>query len=154
MPDPHQTHPIILFDGTCGLCDRTVRLVSRLDRKGRFRFAPLQSEAAAYLVQRLGVPQSIDSIVLVHGGSARVQSNAAIGVARLLGFPWSMAVVFLAIPRPIRDAAYRFIARHRYRVFGRVEACGLPTESQRTLVIETREEAVGALGEFDQGAKR
>ncbi|UYV13187.1 MAG: DCC1-like thiol-disulfide oxidoreductase family protein [Phycisphaera sp.] len=140
-----ETHPIILFDGTCGLCDRTVRLVSRLDRKGRFRFAPLQSEAAAFLFQRHHVPESIDSIVLVHqgsdGGRARVQSDAAIGVARLLGFPWSLAVVFLAIPRPIRDAAYRFIARHRYRVFGRVDACGLPTEAQRALVIETREEA-------------
>lgn len=141
-----ETPPILLFDGTCGLCDRTVRLVVRLDRHERFRFAPLESEAAVELFRRYDVPESADSIVLVHGGKATVQSDAAIGTARLLGFPWSLAVVLKAIPRPIRDACYRFIARHRYKIFGRVEACGLPTEAQRKLVIETREEAVGVLG--------
>jgi predicted DCC family thiol-disulfide oxidoreductase YuxK len=124
-----------------------VRLVSRLDRRERFRFAPLQSEAAASLFQRFDLPESIDSIVLVHGGAARVQSDAAIATARLLGFPWSLAVVLKIIPRPIRDAAYRLVAKHRYRVFGKVQACGLPSEAQRRQVIATREEAERALGQ-------
>lgn len=142
MPQqPDKSHPIILFDGTCAFCDRTVRLLNRLDRRSRLRYAPLESGAAVYLFRTHNVPQSIDSIVLIHGGTARVQSDAAIGVARLLGFPWSLAVVFKIIPRPIRDAAYRFVARHRYRVFGRVEACGLPTEAQRKRVLETEAEA-------------
>ncbi|OAB63967.1 hypothetical protein AY599_16345 [Leptolyngbya valderiana BDU 20041] len=147
MPQqPDKTHPIILFDGTCAFCDRTVRLLNRLDRRSRLCYAPLESEAAAYLFQTHDVPQSIDSIVLIHQGTARVESAAAIAICQLLGFPWSLAAVLKAIPRPIRDACYRFIARHRYKIFGRVEACGLPTEAQRKLVIETREEAVGVLG--------
>ncbi len=148
MPEPH---PILLFDGTCGLCDRTVRLVARLDRRERFRFAPLQSEAAVYLFQHHDVPDSIESIVLVHAGTARVQSDAAIATARLLGFPWSLAVMFRIIPRPIRDAAYRFVARHRYRVFGRVEACSLPQAGLPDRVIETREQAEGVLGTATPG---
>lgn len=147
MPDPHphQPHPIILFDGTCGFCDRTVRLLDRLDTRDRLRFAPLDSEAAVHLFQKHDVPQSIDSIVLVHESRARVHSDAAIGVARLLGFPWSLAVVLKIIPRPIRDAAYRFIARHRYRLFGRVQACGLPSEAQRRKLLQTRADVEGAL---------
>lgn len=146
MPDPHQSHPIILFDGTCVFCDRTVQLLMRLDRRDRLRFAPLESDAAVYLFQTYDVPESVDSIVLIHEGKARVQSTATVAICRLLGFPWSLAVVLKVIPRPILDAAYRFVARHRYRVFGRVEACGLPTEAQRRQVIETREAAERALG--------
>lgn len=136
-----ETHPIILFDGTCVFCDRTVQLLMRLDCRDRLRFAPLQSEAAVALFQRFDVPESIDSIVLVHGGSARVESAAAIGIARLLGFPWSLAAVIWIIPRPIRDWAYRFVARHRYKVFGTREACRVPEPGQRDRVLETAEDA-------------
>lgn len=134
-------HPIILFDGTCAFCDRTVRLLNRLDRRDRLRYAPLESDAAVYLFQSYDVPESVDSIVLIHEGTARVQSAAAVAICRLLGFPWSLAVVLKIIPRSILDAAYRFVARHRYRVFGRVEACGLPTEAQRKRVLETEDDA-------------
>lgn len=134
-------HPIILFDGTCAFCDRTVRLLNRLDRRDRLRYAPLESDAAVYLFQTYDVPESVDSIVLIYEGKARVQSAAAVAICRLLGFPWSLAVVLKIIPRPILDAAYRFVARHRYRVFGRVEACGLPTEAQRERVLETEDDA-------------
>lgn len=134
-------HPIILFDGTCAFCDRTVRLLNRLDRRDRLRYAPLESDAAVYLFQTYHVPESVDSIVLIYEGKARVQSAAAIAVCRLLGFPWSLAAAVWIIPRPIRDAAYRFVARHRYRIFGSVEACGLPTEAQRKRVLETEDDA-------------
>ncbi|MFI4916488.1 MAG: thiol-disulfide oxidoreductase DCC family protein [Phycisphaerales bacterium JB060] len=149
MPEACHSHPIVLFDGDCGFCDRTVRLLDRLDTRDRLRFAPLDSQAAVYLFQKHDVPESIDSIVLVHAdgseGRARVESDAAIGVARLLGFPWSLAVVLKIIPRPIRDAAYRLIARHRYRLFGRVQACGLPSEAQRRKLLQTRADVEGAL---------
>ncbi len=135
MPDPH---PIVLFDGTCAFCDRTVRLLTRLDRKQLLRYAPLESEAGRYLLERFKVSESIDSIVLIYEDHARVESNAAIAIARLLRFPWSLAAMLKIMPRPIRDACYRFIARHRYKVFGRVEQCSLPTEAQRRLVVETR----------------
>ncbi|MEQ9095420.1 MAG: DCC1-like thiol-disulfide oxidoreductase family protein [Phycisphaerales bacterium] len=142
-----EAHPIILFDGTCAFCDRTVRLLNRLDRADRLRYAPLDSEAARFLFQKHDVPDAIDSVVLVqpdaNGGRAMVESDAAIGIARVLGLPWSLAVVLKIVPRSWRDAAYRFIARHRYRLFGRVEACGLPTEAQRNKVLQTRAEVEG-----------
>lgn len=151
MPQPpDKPHPIVLFDGTCAFCDRTVRLLTRLDRKQFLRYAPLESEAGRSLLERFEVSESIDSIVLIypHGrdNRAQVESNAAIAIARLLGFPWSLAAMLTIIPRPIRDACYRFIARHRYKVFGRVERCSLPTEAQRRMVLETREAAERVLG--------
>lgn len=153
MSDPHPPHPIVLLDGTCAFCDRTVRLLTRLDRRETLRYAPLQSEAGRFLLERFSVPDAIDSIVLIHEDHAQVESNAAIAIARLLGFPWSLAVATRIVPRPIRDACYRFIARHRYKVFGRVEQCSLPTEAQRRLVVETREAAMGLIGS-DGGGKR
>ncbi|MEQ8317353.1 MAG: DCC1-like thiol-disulfide oxidoreductase family protein [Phycisphaerales bacterium] len=154
MPDPH---PIVLFDGTCAFCDRTVRLLTRLDRRDVLRYAPLASEAGRFLLDRFDVPESIDSIVLIHPNGrddhALVESNAAIAVARRLGFPWSLAAILKIIPRPLRDACYRFIARHRYTVFGRVERCSLPTETQRRLVVETKEAAMGLI-ESDGGSER
>lgn len=146
-----ETHPIILFDGTCVFCDRTVQLLMRLDRKERLRFAPLQSDAAVALFQRFDVPDSIDSIVLVHDGSARVESAAAIGIARLLGFPWSLAATIWIIPRPIRDWAYRFVARHRYTIFGTRETCRVPEPGQQDRVLETAEDVARVLGEAAPG---
>ena len=147
-PDTSQdqaTHPIILFDGLCAFCDGTVQLLLRLDRRERLRFAPLQSEAATELLRHYDVPDSIDSIVVVHGDEARVESDAAIAICRLLGFPWSLAVVFKLVPRPIRDGLYRFIARHRYRLVGRREACRMPEPGQQSRVIETAEQARAVL---------
>ena len=142
---PHARFAIVLFDGTCAFCDRTVRLLSKLDRREALRFVPLQSEAAAYLLDRYAVPDSVDSIVLIYHDQALVHSDAAIATARLLGFPWSLGLALKVIPRSLRDAAYRLFARNRYRIFGRVEHCSLPTEAQRRVVLETREEAQQAL---------
>ena len=153
---------IILFDGLCAFCDGSVRLLMKLDRRQRLRFAPLQSEAGQHLLERFEVPPETDSIVVIPLAGplagrlgdlannqgpqhALTESDAAIAIARLLGFPWSLAAVFKIIPRPLRDGLYRFIARHRYRLVGRLEACRVPTPRQRAVVLET----VGEVGQVE-----
>jgi len=131
----------VLFDGLCAFCDGSMRLLMRLDRARRLRFAALQSEAGRALVSAYGVPDSIDSVVLIHRGRALVHSDAALGICRVLGLPWSLAMVFWVVPRPVRDWAYRLFARHRYRLFGRREACRVPGAGDQERVIESAEDA-------------
>jgi predicted DCC family thiol-disulfide oxidoreductase YuxK len=117
--------PLILFDGVCNLCHAAVQWIVKRDRSGRFRFAPLQSEAArAALGGRMdSLP---DSIVLIDEAGMHTESEAAIRIATQLGFPYSLARAGRMLPRAVRDAAYRWIARNRYRWFGKREACALP----------------------------
>lgn len=121
---------VILFDGVCNLCNAWVDFVVRHDPEGRFRFAALQSEAAGDLLR--GAPPDLpDSIVLVEDGTVWVRSTAALRVARGLGLPWSLAWIFILVPRSVRDAVYDWVARNRYRWFGRRDTCRIPTPEER-----------------------
>lgn len=120
--------PIILFDGVCNLCNRAVDFVIARDPRGIFRFASLQSEAAKPLLARCGMAaDSLESIVLVEDDACHVRSAAALRIARRLTWPWPALYALVVLPRPLRDAVYDWFARHRYRVFGRRQACRLPT---------------------------
>ena len=119
---------IVLFDGVCNLCNGSVQFLLRRDRRRRFRFAALQSAAGQALLEEYGLPtQILPTIVVLEGGRARVRSDAALHLARRLPWPWPALAVFRILPRPLRDALYDFVARHRYRWFGRTESCMLPT---------------------------
>jgi predicted DCC family thiol-disulfide oxidoreductase YuxK len=98
------------------------RLVSRRDPQGRFRMEPLQSEAGRALLARHGVPETIDSLVLIEGDRAYTHSHAALRVTRRLGGPWRLTGALLLLPRTFRDALYRWVARNRHRWFGQVDA--------------------------------
>lgn len=125
-------HPVLLFDGVCNLCHGVVRFVLDHDREARFRFAPLQSEVGRALLARFELdPDALDAVVLIDEAGAHLRSDAALRVARALGAPWSWLRPLAAIPRPLRDAVYDFIARHRYRWFGRKDACPLPRPEWR-----------------------
>ncbi len=125
-------NPIILFDGVCNLCSGSVQFILRRDREGRFRFASLQSDAGRRLQAEHGLdPEALDSIVLIADGRTYKESDAALGIARRLGGPWKLLTVFRLVPRPLRDWAYRLIARNRYRWFGKTESCWLPTPELR-----------------------
>jgi predicted DCC family thiol-disulfide oxidoreductase YuxK len=125
-------HPIVLFDGVCNLCNGAVQFILRRDPAGRFRFASLQSPAGEELQTRLGIdPKALDSILLIEGERWYRESDAALRIAAGLSGPWKAAAVFRLIPRPLRDAAYRWIARNRYRWFGKQETCWLPTPELR-----------------------
>ena len=122
---------VILFDGVCNLCNGFVQFVIARDPHARFRFAALQSEAAASLRDG-GVGAALpDSIVLVEDGRVAVRSEAALRIARRLRFPWPLAYGLIAVPRVIRDWVYDYVAAHRYRWFGRRDACMVPTPDVR-----------------------
>src|SRR3984893_5509564 len=119
-------HGLILFDGVCILCSRGCRFVSKRDRRGYFRFVPIQLAEGRPLAEQLGIdPDRPDSFAFVANGQAYVKSEAALRIARELP-RWQWTWVFHFIPRVIRDAIYDLVARNRYRWFGRRDACILP----------------------------
>ncbi len=122
------SHATILFDGVCNLCNGYVQFVLKRDTAGYFRFAALQSEIGQEQLRKLGFGSSApDSIVLITPeGKAYTESGAAIRIAARLGGLWPALQIFLALPPFLRDAVYRFIARNRYRWFGKTDACMLP----------------------------
>jgi predicted DCC family thiol-disulfide oxidoreductase YuxK len=127
MEMPLAGNPVLLFDGVCNLCNASVQWILKRDRKGIFRFAALQSDYGTASLKRLGLsPDLFDSVILLHHNTALTRSDAALEIARLLGGFWSMAVVFKWIPRVIRNALYDWIARNRYKWFGKQEACMIP----------------------------
>jgi predicted DCC family thiol-disulfide oxidoreductase YuxK len=124
--------PLVLYDGTCGLCNRSVQLILRHDRRGRFRFAALQSEVGRQLLSRHGLPvDRLDTVVLVEDGRAFTRSTAALRIARGMDAPWPAVWPLALVPRPVRDLCYGVVARNRYRLFGRTDACMLPPPEVR-----------------------
>lgn len=119
-------HPVILFDGVCNLCNASVQFIIKRDPKAIFRFAALQSETGQKLLAEH--PQvSADSVLLADRGKIYQQSTAALKIAGRLSGLWPLFYVFMIVPRPLRDAVYNYIAKNRYRWFGKQESCMLPT---------------------------
>ncbi|HYF62208.1 MAG TPA: thiol-disulfide oxidoreductase DCC family protein [Herpetosiphonaceae bacterium] len=125
------TNGLVLFDGVCNLCNGSVRFILRHDRAGYFSFASLQSPAGARALAERGAAPTLNSIVLIEDGRLYESSDAVLRIARRLGAPWSWGYAAVIVPRPLRNALYRIIARNRYRWFGRREACMLPTPELR-----------------------
>lgn len=116
-----------MFDGVCNLCNASVQWVIKRDHKGVFRFAALQSDIGQQLLKQLGRSTTeFDSTVVMIGDKVYTESDAPLVVASYLGGIWQLARIFWMVPRPIRDAVYRFVARNRYRWFGRTESCMMP----------------------------
>ena len=133
---------ILLFDGVCNLCNAVIRFVIRHDPPpSRFRFAALQSEVGRRLLRQHALPDQapdtlIDTFVVIDVGQAFVRSSAALHVLKKLGLPWSILYPLILVPRPLRDAGYRWIARHRYGWFGRRESCMVPTPEIRDRFLD------------------
>ena len=122
--------PIVLFDGVCNLCNGVVRWLIRHDPEARLRFSSLQSEAGGELAARHGL-RGLESVVVIEGDRAFVRSDAVLRLAHHVGRPWSLLAAAGVLPRPLRDLAYRGIARSRYRIFGRRRECLVPTPELR-----------------------
>lgn len=119
--------PVILFDGVCNLCNASVQWILKRDKAARFRFASLQSDTGRQLLAHFGLAgPAPDTVVVVWEGRLYTRSDAALEIARLLGSPWSWFSVFRIVPRRMRNALYNWVARHRYRWFGRRAECWLP----------------------------
>jgi predicted DCC family thiol-disulfide oxidoreductase YuxK len=125
--------PVVLFDGICNLCNGAVRFIIARDPAAHFRLAALQSEAARRL---WGEDPPVESIVLVEAGVTYTKSTAVLRIVRGLRFPWPLLSAFMVVPRRLRDAIYDWIARHRYRWFGKREVCMLPTPEIRGRFLE------------------
>ena len=121
------SYSVILFDGYCNLCSRSVQCVLKYDRKAKFRFASLQSEYGKLLLQKHQLPtESFGSFVLVEDDKIHSKSTAALRVVKSLSGMWPVLYIFIIIPRFIRDAVYGFVARNRYKWFGKRDSCWLP----------------------------
>lgn len=119
--------PILLFDGVCNLCNGFVQFILLRDPRGVFRFASLQSDTGQLLLEKYGLDsESLNTVVLIKGGKAYTHSEVALEVApQLQGF-WQWVALFRLVPRSVRDAIYNWIAKNRYRWFGKQDACMLP----------------------------
>jgi predicted DCC family thiol-disulfide oxidoreductase YuxK len=124
--------PLVLYDGTCGLCAASVRWILDHERDHAIRFAPLQGATAARVRARFPhVPVSIDSVVFVADGRAHLRSKALLHAARHLRSPWRWAFALRWLPGFVLDLGYRVVAAVRYRIWGHADACGLVTPAQR-----------------------
>jgi predicted DCC family thiol-disulfide oxidoreductase YuxK len=138
---------LVLYDGHCGFCNRTIRWFLRRDRNDRLRFIPSESPRVAALLTRHGFAtfdsaSSPDTIVVVRNPGTPsetvfLRSDAGVALLAALPQPWHFFGTLLRVtPRPIRDLGYRFIARIRYRIWGRYDSCPLPTPAERTHFLE------------------
>ena len=121
-------HKIILFDGVCNLCNRSVVFVIKHDKKNRFKFAPLQSEIGEQLIAKHRIDTSkTDSIILVDGDRHYIRSTAALRIAKNLSGGWPLLYTCIIIPNFIRNWIYDYIAKNRYKWYGKRESCMIPT---------------------------
>jgi predicted DCC family thiol-disulfide oxidoreductase YuxK len=127
----------VFFDGVCNLCNGAVRFIAANDPQRSFRFASLQSPQARELLgDRVTGAREPDSIVLLAGGRRYERSDAALHIALGMRAPWPLAFAAILIPRGVRDTVYTWIARNRYRWFGRTDTCALPPPGLRERFLE------------------
>ena len=129
---------IILFDGVCNFCNGSVNFIIDRDPEGYFKFAPLQSEIGEKLLAENKVDTNVtDSVVLIEDGKVYTHSTAALRIAGRLNGKWSWFRRFSVVPRFIRDGFYKLFAKYRYKMFGKQEACMLPTPEIRARFLAT-----------------
>ena len=123
---------IILFDGVCNFCNNSVNFIIERDKENYFKFAPLQTEVANKLLDEYDIDkEKTDSVVLIENGKAYTYSTAALKIAKNLDGLWSLFYIFIIVPKPLRDFFYKLFAEYRYKLFGKKDACMLPTAEIR-----------------------
>jgi predicted DCC family thiol-disulfide oxidoreductase YuxK len=126
------TAPLVLYDGTCGLCTKAVQWILRHERDHAILFAPLQGPTAALARARFPqIPVTLESVVYVADGRAHLRSKALLHATRHLNAPWRWASPLRVLPGFLLDLGYRVIAAIRYRLWGHADACQLATRAQR-----------------------
>lgn len=138
MIDLPKNKALILFDGVCNLCNASVRFVIKKDKKEVFLFAPLQSNIGQQISAEYKIDTAnVDSILLyIPGQGLSIRSTAALKILSKLGFAWNLCAVFLVVPGFIRNWFYDFIAKNRYRWFGKKETCMVPTKELKDRFLD------------------
>lgn len=150
VTEESRAYPVLLYDGVCGLCNRTVQFVLKHDRRNAFQFAAIQSALGHRLLEAHGAnPTDLDTFYVVsrldtalpvearQNDSLLARSDAVNFVLRELGGVWSvLGGLFRLLPRGVRDWGYNLVARHRYRMFGRYDSCPLPSEADRKRFLD------------------
>lgn len=129
---------IILFDGVCNFCNGSVNFIIDRDPQAYFKFAPIQSEVGEKLLKENGVDKTVtDSVVLIEDGKVYTRTTAALRIAKRLNGYWSWFYGFTIVPGVFRDFFYRLFAKYRYKMFGKQEACMMPTPEVRDRFLAT-----------------
>jgi len=131
--DNNTKHKIILFDGVCNLCNGAINFIIERDMKDVFRFATLDSDIAKELSEKYKIDLSqVDSIILISNEKAFIKSSAALHISKDLSGAWPLLYSFMISPKFIRNAVYDYIAKNRYKWFGKKDSCMIPTPELRT----------------------
>ena len=127
---------IILFDGVCNFCNSSVQFIIKRDPTGIYQFTSLQSGIGRKLLTEHNIPTELDSFIYLEANNVYFKSTAALKVCRNLKGLWKLVYIFIIIPRPLRDMVYGFIARNRYKWFGKRDACMIPSPEQRKRFLD------------------
>ena len=131
------THPVVLFDGVCNLCNSVVQLVIKQDQKKLFRFASLQSDFGQQVLRQFNLPDTeFNSFIYLENGKLYTKSTAALRLAKTLGGFWKLLYGFMIVPPFIRNGVYNWVARNRYTWYGKQESCWLPTPDLKMRFIQ------------------
>ena len=123
---------IILFDGVCNFCNGSVNFIIERDKEKYFKFAPLQSDIGQKLLGEHGIDKTLtDSVVLIEDGKAYTRTTAALRIAKKLSGAWRLFYGFIIVPSALRDVFYKLFAKYRYKMFGKQDACMMPTPEIR-----------------------
>lgn len=136
MSDSNTNFSIILFDGVCNFCNSSVNKIIRHDKKNRFKFAALQSEIGKKLLKKYPIDSSkIDSIILIENNTAFIKSTAILKISKHMSGLYPLAYGFMIIPAFIRNIVYDFIAKNRYKWWGKKDNCMIPTQEVKSKFI-------------------
>lgn len=126
---------VILFDGECNFCDRSVQFIINRDPTGYYKFASLQSSIGKSILKRFNISSNLDGLLFIDDNKCYSKSSAALRICRNLTGFWKLLYIFIIIPKPIRDIFYSFVAKNRYKWFGKKDRCRLltPSEQERFL---------------------
>lgn len=134
---PASADSIVLFDGVCNFCNHSVHFIIDRDLRRRYKFAALQSDIGRQLLAENHLdPATINSVVLLENGRCFTKSTAALRIAGNLRFPWRLCAALRIIPSFVRDPIYNLIAKNRYRLFGKSDACRIPTPALRERFLD------------------
>ncbi len=137
LPLSKDLEPIVLFDGFCNLCNRTVKFILKNDLDEKFKFASLQSSFGQNLLEESNLPSDdFDTVVYIDKGKSYLRSTAAIKILTDLGWPWNIFYPLILIPPTFRDLIYSWIAKSRYKRFGKRTSCMIPEKKYKDRFLE------------------